>query len=77
MGNIIEVSHADRVVFESCYAQWNDEQLTIGNALIERRWLLRDGLLYPESLHDGVYGPRCRRHGIFSSFALKQSHHRR
>ena len=42
--------------FESCYAKWQDDRLAIGNAHIERRWRIADGLLVPESLRDHEAG---------------------
>lgn len=35
-----------------CYARFAEDELIIGNQHIERRWRVRDGLLYPESFKD-------------------------
>jgi hypothetical protein len=38
--------------FEDCYARFTDGELAIGNRHVERRWQVRNGLLYPISLRD-------------------------
>jgi alpha-galactosidase len=48
------VALANRVAFESCYAQWDGESLMIGNALFERAYQLVDGDLYVVSIKDKV-----------------------
>ena len=42
--------------FESCYANWSDNHITVGNGLIERRWRIGNGLLFAESLRDVATG---------------------
>lgn len=43
---------AEEVEFKGCYAKWNDKELTIGNALVERKWSIHQGLLTPVSFRD-------------------------
>lgn len=45
---------ANRVVFESCYAQLVDDVLVIGNALFERSYQVVQGNLYVTSIKDKV-----------------------
>ena len=47
---------SERVVFESCYAEWDGEKLVVGNALFERTYQQEKGRLYATSLKDNV-GP--------------------
>ena len=47
---------AERVEHEGCYAEWSDTELTVGNALVERKWAIKDGLLTAVSLKDKVSG---------------------
>jgi len=45
-----------QVSFASCYAEFTGEMLAIGNASIERRWRVENGLLYAVSLLDRTSG---------------------
>ncbi|MBT3602335.1 MAG: hypothetical protein HN521_04640 [Candidatus Latescibacteria bacterium] len=45
---------SERVVFESCYAEWDGEKLVVGNALFERTYQQEKGRLYATSLKDNV-----------------------
>ena len=38
--------------FESCYAEWDGRELTVGNSYVRRRWRVENGLLYATSLMD-------------------------
>jgi alpha-galactosidase len=38
--------------FKTCYARWNETNLVIGNAHIERTWQIQDGLLTAVSFRD-------------------------
>ncbi|HEX2948555.1 MAG TPA: hypothetical protein VHV83_03130, partial [Armatimonadota bacterium] len=48
------VTQEARVEFLTCYASWTSEELVVGNTLVERRWKIDEGLLYPSSLFDKV-----------------------
>ena len=41
-----------RTEFKSCYARWSENELVIGNAHVERKWNLRNGLLTATALDD-------------------------
>ena len=41
--------HAD---FQTCYAQWSESELVLGNSHVKRAWQIRDGLLTATSLRD-------------------------
>ena len=43
---------AERVEHNGCYAEWSDKELVIGNALVERKWTIKQGLLSAVSLKD-------------------------
>ncbi|QTN33435.1 alpha-galactosidase [Akkermansiaceae bacterium] len=45
-------SFAERVEHAGCYAEWGDAELTVGNALVERKWTIKDGLLTAVSFKD-------------------------
>lgn len=45
-------SSADSFGFGPCYARFTPAELVIGNAHLERTWLVKDGLLYARSLRD-------------------------
>jgi alpha-galactosidase len=47
-------ARAERVEQLGCYASWNDRELVIGNALIERKWKIQDGHLTSVSFRDRV-----------------------
>ncbi len=40
------------VEFKTCYASWSDKELTVGNAFIERKWRIANGLLTATSFRD-------------------------
>ena len=42
-------THAEKRVFNGCYAEWADGRLTVGNALFERAWVAGDTGLTPVS----------------------------
>ena len=44
--------HAERVDHGGCYAEWDGQQLLIGNERIERRWKINQGTLTPTSYRD-------------------------
>lgn len=46
----------DKTTFLTCYAELAGDMLIIGNALIERRWRVDNGLLYAVSLLDRQSG---------------------
>jgi alpha-galactosidase len=52
----VALSHAERVEHMGCYAEWSDAQLTIGNAWIERKWQIQQGLLKAVSFREKVGG---------------------
>ncbi|MBC8153001.1 MAG: alpha-galactosidase [Bacteroidetes bacterium] len=43
-------------VFQDCQARWTHQQLTLGNAFIQRQWRIENGLLVNASLRDNVTG---------------------
>jgi alpha-galactosidase len=43
---------AERVEHLDCYAEWSETEIIVGNALVERKWTVRDGLLIAISLRD-------------------------
>jgi len=43
---------AERVEHLGCYAEWSETEIIVGNALVERKWTVRDGLLTASSLRD-------------------------
>ena len=45
-------SLAERVENQGCYAEWSDNELVIGNTLIERKWTIKEGLLTAVSFKD-------------------------
>lgn len=45
-------AHRSTSPIQDCYARFTDCELVIGNAHTERRWHVRNGLLYPASLRD-------------------------
>lgn len=47
---------AEKVEHAGCYAEWGDAELTVGNALIERKWAIKDGLLTAVSFKDKASG---------------------
>jgi alpha-galactosidase len=47
---------AERVEHLGCYAEWSDTEITMGNALVERRWKIQQGLLTAESFRDKTSG---------------------
>ncbi len=46
-------SPAGEARLDDCYARWNDTELTVGNAAIERSWVLQSGDLKASSLRGG------------------------
>lgn len=48
----ISTAFAERVEHLDCYAELSETEITIGNALVERKWTVRDGLLTAISLRD-------------------------
>lgn len=44
------------VTYETCYAHFVNDQLIIGNDVMERRWQVREGLLYPTGLRHMASG---------------------
>ena len=52
-----------------CYAEWGDAELTVGNALVERKWTIRKGLL-ARGIHRVDQDPRQGlRHEISGGFS--------
>jgi len=49
-------SFAERVEHEDCYAEWSEKELTLGNALVERKWTIQNGLLTATSFKDKASG---------------------
>lgn len=49
---LLTPTFAERVEHNGCYAEWNDKELVIGNALVERKWTINQGLLKAVSLKD-------------------------
>lgn len=49
-------SASGRARFGPCYAASTEREFTIGNALVERRWRVENGLLYATSLRDRATG---------------------
>ncbi len=49
---LLQSALAERVEHNSCYAEWNDGEITIGNSLIERKWTIDKGLLKAASIKD-------------------------
>lgn len=49
-------SFAERAEHAGCYAEWGAAELTVGNALVERKWKISKGLLTAISLKDKVSG---------------------
>ncbi|QTN33251.1 hypothetical protein HZ994_13325 [Akkermansiaceae bacterium] len=47
---------AERAEHAGCYADWSEKELTIGNALVERKWTIKDGLLTAVSFKDKASG---------------------
>jgi alpha-galactosidase len=45
-------AYAERVEHAGCYAEWSDAELTVGNALVERKWKIGNGLLTAVSFKD-------------------------
>ncbi len=43
---------AGELVFQSCHARWSESELVIGNAHIERKWRIQNGLLVATSFRD-------------------------
>ena len=43
-------------IYEDAYMRVENDVLTVGNSLIERRWRIRDGFLYNMSMTDRVSG---------------------
>lgn len=52
----IATAFAEKVEHLGCYAEWSDSELTIGNALVERKWKIQKGLLSATSLMDKTTG---------------------
>ena len=50
------LARAERVEHNGCYASWDEQKLVIGNALVERQWQIRDGLLTSLSFQDRETG---------------------
>ncbi|MFN5578632.1 MAG: alpha-galactosidase [Akkermansiaceae bacterium] len=48
----ISTALAERVEHLGCYAEWSETEIIVGNALVERKWTVRDGLLTASSLRD-------------------------
>lgn len=42
----------EELLHNGCYAQWNDKEIIIGNAHVERKWSIRNGMLTATSLMD-------------------------
>ncbi|PXA03633.1 hypothetical protein DDZ13_11685 [Coraliomargarita sinensis] len=52
---LLGYAHGERVEHLSCYAEWHDDVLTIGNELVERQWRIQpEGLLRSLSFYDKV-----------------------
>jgi len=49
---LLNLANAERVEHQSCYAEWDDAELTVGNALVERKWKIDQGLLVATSFLD-------------------------
>lgn len=49
---IISPAFAEREEHLGCYAEWSETEITVGNALVERKWAIKDGLLTAISLRD-------------------------
>ena len=45
-------AQAGTAEFHTCYDRWNDTELTVGNARLERKWRIHDGLLTATSLRN-------------------------
>jgi alpha-galactosidase len=43
---------AGRCEYQTCYAQWSESELELGNAHVWRVWKIRNGLLAATSLSD-------------------------
>lgn len=52
----LAIASAERVEHIGCYAEWNDKELTMGNALVERKWTIQQGLLTAVSFRDKLSG---------------------
>ena len=50
-GSIVSV-RAETVEFKGCHARWSENELVIGNSLIERKWKIDQGLLTSISFRD-------------------------
>lgn len=48
----IPVAFAERVEHLGCYAEWSETEIVVGNALVERKWTIKDGWLTATSLRD-------------------------
>ncbi len=48
----ISTAFAEREEHMGCYAEWSETEITVGNALVERKWSIKDGLLTATSLRD-------------------------
>ncbi|MBC8154866.1 MAG: hypothetical protein H7Z72_18370, partial [Bacteroidetes bacterium] len=51
-----EARTASTFIFQDCKARWTPQQLTLGNALVQRQWRIENGLLINTSLKDNVTG---------------------
>ena len=47
-------ARSEHVEFQGCYARWTTGELVIGNALIERKWTIKNGLLTSTSFLDRI-----------------------
>lgn len=52
----LTVSSTERVEEIGCYAEWSDKELTFGNALVERKWTIHQGVLSAVSFRDKASG---------------------
>ena len=49
---VASAAPAGRFDYQTCYAQWSDSELVLGNSHVKRTWKIRDGLLTATSLED-------------------------
>ena len=52
----VAFTQAERVEHLGCYAEWGEKELTVGNALVERKWTIQQGLLTAISFRDKASG---------------------
>lgn len=52
----VTISFAERAEHKGCYAEWKNGELLVGNALVERKWKISEGLLKAVSFKDKTSG---------------------